>query len=178
MIGQPSVLYLDEPTTGLDPRTRNEVWDEVQRMVAEGATVLLTTQYMEEAEQLANELTIIDRGKIIAGGKVNELKARIGGRTLQIRPTDPALLPEMARAITEAGLEGVAGTQAVPDEGLLYVPILSDAQLTAVVGLLAERGFSISHIGTQLPSLDSVFLAITGQKMTGETDRTPEEAAA
>jgi oleandomycin transport system ATP-binding protein len=178
MIGQPSVLYLDEPTTGLDPRTRNEVWDEVQRMVAEGATVLLTTQYMEEAEQLANELTIIDRGKIIAGGKVDELKARIGGRTLQIRPTDPALLPEMARAITEAGLEGVAGTQAVPDEGLLYVPILSDAQLTAVVGLLAERGFSISHIGTQLPSLDSVFLAITGQKMTGETDRTPEEVAA
>ncbi|KIF74197.1 ABC transporter [Streptomyces sp. 150FB] len=178
MIGQPSVLYLDEPTTGLDPRTRNEVWDEVQRMVAEGATVLLTTQYMEEAEQLANELTIIDRGKIIAGGRVDELKARIGGRTLQIRPTDPALLPEMARAITEAGLEGVAGTQAVPDEGLLYVPILSDAQLTAVVGLLAERGFSISHIGTQLPSLDSVFLAITGQKMTGETDRTPEEVAA
>jgi oleandomycin transport system ATP-binding protein len=178
MIGQPSVLYLDEPTTGLDPRTRNEVWDEVQRMVAEGATVLLTTQYMEEAEQLANELTIIDRGKIIAGGKVDELKARIGGRTLQIRPTDPTLLPEMARAITEAGLEGVAGTQAVPDEGLLYVPILSDAQLTAVVGLLAERGFSISHIGTQLPSLDSVFLAITGQKMTGETDRTPEEVAA
>lgn len=178
MIGQPSVLYLDEPTTGLDPRTRNEVWDEVQRMVAEGATVLLTTQYMEEAEQLANELTIIDRGRIIAGGKVDELKARVGGRTLQIRPTDPALLPEMARAITEAGLEGVAGTQAVPDEGLLYVPILSDAQLTAVVGLLAGRGFSISHIGTQLPSLDSVFLAITGQKTTGETDRTPEEVAA
>ncbi|NEC93549.1 ATP-binding cassette domain-containing protein, partial [Streptomyces sp. SID12501] len=81
MIGRPAVLYLDEPTTGLDPRTRNEVWDEVQRMVAEGATVLLTTQYMEEAEQLASELTVIDKGRVIANGKVDELKARLGGRT-------------------------------------------------------------------------------------------------
>ncbi|WP_326612467.1 ATP-binding cassette domain-containing protein [Streptomyces scopuliridis] len=178
MIGQPSVLYLDEPTTGLDPRTRNEVWDEVQRMVAEGATVLLTTQYMEEAEQLASELTVIDRGRVIANGKVDELKAKVGGRTLQIRPTDPAQLPAMARAIAETGLDGLAGTQAVPDEGLLYVPILSDEQLTAVVGLLGERGFGIAHIGTHLPSLDEVFLAITGQKTASVSDTTPEEVAA
>ncbi|MFE4366729.1 ATP-binding cassette domain-containing protein [Streptomyces sp. NPDC056835] len=178
MIGRPAVLYLDEPTTGLDPRTRNEVWDEVQRMVAEGATVLLTTQYMEEAEQLASELTVIDRGKVIANGKVNELKAKVGGRTLQIRPTDPAQLPAMARAIAETGLDGLAGTQAVPDEGLLYVPILSDEQLTAVVGLLGERGFGIAHIGTHLPSLDEVFLAITGQKTASVSDTTPEEVAA
>ncbi len=90
MIGHPAVLYLDEPTTGLDPRTRNEVWTEVKRMVAEGATVLLTTQYMEEAEQLASELTVMDRGKVIAGGRIDELKARVGGRTLRIRPADPA----------------------------------------------------------------------------------------
>ncbi|MEV4969979.1 ATP-binding cassette domain-containing protein [Streptomyces scopuliridis] len=178
MIGQPSVLYLDEPTTGLDPRTRNEVWDEVQRMVAEGATVLLTTQYMEEAEQLASELTVIDRGRVIANGKVDELKAKVGGRTLQIRPTDPAQLPAMARAIAETGLDGLAGAQAVPDEGLLYVPILSDEQLTAVVGLLGERGFGIAHIGTHLPSLDEVFLAITGQKTASVSDTTPEEVAA
>ncbi|MGW6742193.1 ATP-binding cassette domain-containing protein [Streptomyces sp. NPDC055025] len=174
MIGRPSVLYLDEPTTGLDPRTRNEVWDEVQRMVAEGATVLLTTQYMEEAEQLASELTVIDRGRVIASGGVNELKAKVGGRTLQIRPADPGQLPAMARAIAETGLDGVSGTQAVPDEGLLYVPILSDEQLTAVVGLLGERGFGIAHIGTHLPSLDEVFLAITGQK-TSVSDNAPEE---
>jgi oleandomycin transport system ATP-binding protein len=184
MIGHPSVLYLDEPTTGLDPRTRNEVWDEVQRMVAEGATVLLTTQYMEEAEQLASELTVIDRGRVIANGGVNELKAKVGGRTLQIRPTDPSQLPAMARAIAEAGLDGAAGTQAVPDEGLLNVPILTDEQLTAVVGLLGGRGFGIAHIGTHLPSLDEVFLAITGQKMTSapgtgtDSARTPEEATA
>ncbi|MHC0432232.1 ATP-binding cassette domain-containing protein [Streptomyces sp. O3] len=170
MIGRPAVLYLDEPTTGLDPRTRNEVWDEVRRMVAEGATVLLTTQYMEEAEQLADELTVIDRGKAIAGGEVAELKARVGGRTLKIRPSDPALLGPMARALSEAGLDGVAGAQAVPGDGLLYVPILSDGQLTAVVGLLGGRGYGIADIGTELPSLDEVFLAITGQKTADSAD--------
>ncbi|MEV7424666.1 ATP-binding cassette domain-containing protein [Streptomyces sp. NPDC091212] len=177
MIGSPAVLYLDEPTTGLDPRTRNEVWDEVQRMVAEGATVLLTTQYMEEAEQLANELTVIDRGRVIASGGVNELKAKVGGRTLQIRPADPAQLPAMTRAVTESGLDGIGGAQAVPDEGMLYVPILSDQQLTAIVGLLGERGFAIADIGTHLPSLDEVFLAITGQKTVSESDTALEEAS-
>lgn len=177
MIGQPAVLYLDEPTTGLDPRTRNEVWDEVKRMVAEGVTVLLTTQYMEEAEQLASELTVIDRGKVIANGKVDELKARVGGRTLTIRPVDPADLPAMASALRESGLDGIAGSTVVPDEGALYVPILSDEQLTAVVGLLGARGFGIAHIGTHLPSLDEVFLAITGEKTT-VSDTIPEEVAA
>ncbi|MFI0978546.1 ATP-binding cassette domain-containing protein [Streptomyces sp. NPDC021093] len=170
MIGQPAVLYLDEPTTGLDPRTRNEVWAEVQRMVGEGVTVLLTTQYMEEAEQLASELTVIDRGKVVAKGKVDELKAKVGGRTLQIRPSDPAQLHAMAGAIRAAGLDGVAGAQALPDEGLLYVPILSDEQLTSVVGLLGAQGFAIADIGTHLPSLDEVFLAITGQKSSESED--------
>ncbi|MER5873074.1 ATP-binding cassette domain-containing protein [Streptomyces sp. NPDC002044] len=174
MIGSPAVLYLDEPTTGLDPRTRNEVWDEVQRMVAEGATVLLTTQYMEEAEQLASELTVIDKGKVIANGKVDELKARVGGRTLRIRPSDPADLPGMARSLAEAGLDGVAGSQAVPDEGALLVPILADTQLTAVVSLLASRGYGITDISTYLPSLDEVFLSITGQKPSVE-DSVPAE---
>ncbi|MFF5443458.1 ATP-binding cassette domain-containing protein [Streptomyces sp. NPDC012888] len=180
LIGHPAVIYLDEPTTGLDPRTRNEVWDEVHRLVAEGATVLLTTQYMEEAEQLASELTVIDRGKVIANGKVDELKARVGGRTLRIQPADAADLPDMARSLTEAGLDGVAGTQAVPDEGALLVPILSDEQLTAVVGLLAARGYGISDVSTYLPSLDEVFLAITGHRSAsaGDTDHETEEVAA
>ncbi|MBD0735298.1 ATP-binding cassette domain-containing protein [Streptomyces sp. CBMA29] len=164
MIGNPAVLYLDEPTTGLDPRTRNEVWAEVQRMVSEGATVLLTTQYMEEAEQLANELTVIDRGRVIANGRVEELKAKVGGRTLVIRPSEPSMVAAMAEAISGAGLDGVAGATADREGGVVSVPILSDEQLTAVVGLLGTRGFSIAHIGTHLPSLDEVFLAITGKK--------------
>ncbi|MFI0819049.1 ATP-binding cassette domain-containing protein [Streptomyces sp. NPDC021098] len=182
MIGRPAVLYLDEPTTGLDPRTRNEVWDEVKRMVAEGSTVLLTTQYMEEAEQLAHDLTVIDRGKIIAEGRVNELKAKVGGRTLQIRPADPGELNRMVGAIAQAGLDGVGGATADVEEGLVNVPIVSDEQLTAVIGLLGERNFAIAGIDTHLPSLDEVFLAITGQKTsTPENsghDKALEEVAA
>ncbi|MDT3397360.1 ATP-binding cassette domain-containing protein [Streptomyces sp. B1866] len=164
MIGRPAVLYLDEPTTGLDPRTRNEVWDEIRRMVADGSTVLLTTQYMEEAEQLADELTVIDRGKVIAEGTVHELKAKVGGRTLQIRPADPGELTRMVGALAQAGLDGVGGATADTAEGLVNVPILSDEQLTAVIGLLGARGFAVSGIDTHLPSLDEVFLALTGQK--------------
>ncbi|MFF3762569.1 ATP-binding cassette domain-containing protein [Streptomyces sp. NPDC001922] len=174
MIGRPAVLYLDEPTTGLDPRTRNEVWEEVRRMVGDGATVLLTTQYMEEAEQLASELTVIDRGKVIAEGRVNELKAKVGGRTLQVRPADAAQLTPMVDAIAQAGLDGIAGATADVEEGLVNVPIVSDEQLTAVIGLLGERGFAIAGIDTHLPSLDEVFLAITGQKTSPQGRQAPE----
>ncbi|NGN66158.1 ATP-binding cassette domain-containing protein [Streptomyces sp. A7024] len=174
MIGHPAVLYLDEPTTGLDPRTRNEVWDEVQRMVREErVTVLLTTQYMEEAEQLAGELTVIDRGRVVAGGKVDELKAKVGGRTLQIRPVATADLHPMAGAIAEAGLDGVSGARVDEATGRVLVPILSDEQLSGVVSVLGARGFTIAGIDTKLPSLDEVFLAITGQKMS---DSVPEQA--
>ncbi|KUJ37193.1 ABC transporter [Streptomyces albus subsp. albus] len=181
MIGQPAVLYLDEPTTGLDPRTRNEVWDEVKRMVQEGSTVLLTTQYMEEAEQLASELAVIDRGKVIAEGRVNDLKAKVGGRTLQIRPVAAADLEPMVGALADSGLDGIAGATADREEGLVNVPIISDEQLTAVIGLLGRHGFAIAGIDTHLPSLDEVFLAITGQKTStpqDQQDTSLEEVAA
>ncbi|MBH1933459.1 ATP-binding cassette domain-containing protein [Streptomyces sp. AV19] len=175
MIGRPAVLYLDEPTTGLDPRTRNEVWAEVQGMVRDGATVLLTTQYMEEAEQLASELTVIDRGRVIAGGRIDELKAKVGGRTLQIRPADRAELPRMVGAVAQAGLDGITGATADEAEGVVNVPIVSDHQLTAVIGLLGERGFAIAGVNTHLPSLDEVFLAITGQKTSSAEDARANE---
>ncbi|MDF4250310.1 ATP-binding cassette domain-containing protein [Streptomyces sp. WMMB303] len=179
MIGRPRVLYLDEPTTGLDPRTRNEVWDEVKNIVADGNTVLLTTQYMEEAEQLAEELTVIDRGRIIAEGRVPELKAKVGGRTLEVRPTDPGELQRMVGALAQAGLDGLAGATADEAAGVVSVPIVSDEQLTAVVALLGERGFAIADIATHLPSLDEVFLALTGQKATHQDDDNElEEVAA
>jgi oleandomycin transport system ATP-binding protein len=167
MIGSPQVLYLDEPTTGLDPRTRNEVWDEVQRMVAEGATVLLTTQYMEEAEQLANAIAVIDRGRVIASGQVNELKAKVGGQTLRIRPSVGEDLPLMARALRELAMPNVA---VEPDEGVLTVPLTDEGQLTTVIGLLGSHGFGIAAIDTALPSLDEVFLAITGEATPDQGD--------
>lgn len=106
MIGRPEVLFLDEPTTGLDPRTRNEVWDEVKTMVGEGVTVLLTTQYMEEAEQLASELTVVDHGKVIAGGAIDELKAKVGGRTLRVKPADPLHLRPSPKHSTSSASPG------------------------------------------------------------------------
>jgi len=194
MIGRPRVLFLDEPTTGLDPRTRNEVWDEVQRIVADGNTVLLTTQYMEEAERLASELTVVDRGRIIAEGRVPELKARVGGRTLRIRPGDPGELPAMAEVLAQSGAAavpdgsgaGVAAPVIDRESGTVTMPLADDKQLTAAVGLLGERGFALADISTQLPSLDEVFLALTGQKAThaddeaqhgGDTDELKEAAA-
>ncbi|MFE5139133.1 ATP-binding cassette domain-containing protein [Streptomyces fagopyri] len=176
MIGAPSVLYLDEPTTGLDPRTRNEVWKEVKRMVADGATVLLTTQYMEEAEQLASELTVIDRGKVIANGRIDELKARVGGRTLRIRPLDPLELRPLAALFDELGLTGLASSAVDIETGTVVVPILSDEQLTAVVGAVSARGITIASISTELPSLDEVFLSLTGHKASAPQDPAPTRA--
>ncbi|GGW73988.1 daunorubicin resistance protein DrrA family ABC transporter ATP-binding protein [Streptomyces galilaeus] len=164
MIGRPAVLFLDEPTTGLDPRTRNEVWDEVKSMVGEGVTVLLTTQYMEEAEQLASELTVVDKGKVIATGGIEELKARVGGRTLRVRPADPVHLRPLARALDELGITGLASTVVDVERGSVLVPVLSDEQLTAVVGAVTERGITLSSITTELPSLDEVFLSLTGHR--------------
>ncbi|MFC8866111.1 ATP-binding cassette domain-containing protein [Streptomyces sp. NPDC057148] len=173
MIGHPAVLYLDEPTTGLDPRTRNEVWDEVKRMVGDGVTVLLTTQYMEEAEQLASELTVVDRGKVIANGGIEDLKARVGGRTLRVRPADPLLLRPLASYLDELGITGLASSTVDAERGAVLVPILSDEQLTAVVGAVSARGITVSSVTTELPSLDEVFLSLTGHRASAPQDPAP-----
>ncbi|MFB6785758.1 ATP-binding cassette domain-containing protein [Streptomyces olivaceus] len=176
MIGQPAVLYLDEPTTGLDPRTRNEVWTEVKRMVGDGVTVLLTTQYMEEAEQLASELTVVDRGKVIANGGIEELKAKVGGRTLRVRPADPLQLRPLAAYLDELGITGLANTTVDAARGAVLVPILSDEQLTAVVGAVTARGITVSSVTTELPSLDEVFLSLTGHRASAPQDPAPAPA--
>ena len=175
MIGRPSVLFLDEPTTGLDPRTRNEVWDEVKAMVGDGVTVLLTTQYMEEAEQLASELTVVDKGKVVAGGGIEELKAKVGGRTLRIRPADALHLRPLAGYLDELGITGLATTTVDAASGTLLVPILSDEQLTAVVGAVTSRGITLAAVTTELPSLDEVFLSLTGHRASAPQDATPTE---
>jgi oleandomycin transport system ATP-binding protein len=173
MIGRPHVLYLDEPTTGLDPRTRNEVWTEVRSMVRDGVTVLLTTQYMEEAEQLASELTVIDRGRVIANGGIDDLKAKVGGRTLRIRPADPLELHPLARALDARRLTGPA-TTVHAESGEVLVPIVSDDQLTAVVAEVTARGITIGSISVELPSLDEVFLSLTGETASAPQQSTPE----
>ncbi|MFJ9905240.1 ATP-binding cassette domain-containing protein [Streptomyces sp. NPDC101152] len=175
MIGRPQVLFLDEPTTGLDPRTRNEVWDEVKAMVGEGVTVLLTTQYMEEAEQLATELTVVDRGKVIAGGAIDELKAKVGGRTLRVRPADPAQLRPLAAALDDLGITGLATSTVDAESGTVLVPVLSDEQLTAVVTAVTARDVTLSAITTELPSLDEVFLSLTGHRASAPQDTVPAE---
>ena len=141
-------------------------------MVGEGVTVLLTTQYMEEAEQLASELTVVDRGKVIAGGAIDALKAKVGGRTLRVRPADPLQLRPLADTLDELGITGLATTTVDPQSGTVLVPILSDEQLTAVVGAVTARGITLSSISTELPSLDEVFLSITGQKASAPQDDT------
>lgn len=175
MIGRPQVLFLDEPTTGLDPRTRNEVWDEVKRMVGDGVTVLLTTQYMEEAEQLASELTVVDHGKVIADGAIEELKAKVGGRSLRVRPVDPLQLQPLAGWIDELGITGLATSTVDTESGTVIVPILSDEQLTAVVGAVTARGITLSSITTELPSLDEVFLSLTGHRASAPQDTVPTD---
>ncbi|MER8010470.1 ATP-binding cassette domain-containing protein [Streptomyces sp. NPDC094149] len=175
MIGRPQVLFLDEPTTGLDPRTRNEVWDEVKAMVVDGVTVLLTTQYMEEAEQLASELTVVDRGKVIAGGAIDELKAKVGGRALRVRPADPLQLRPLAAALDELGITGLAATTVDAESGAVLVPILSDEQLTAVVAAVTARGITLSSVTTELPSLDEVFLSLTGHRASAPQEAVPAE---
>jgi oleandomycin transport system ATP-binding protein len=144
-------------------------------MVGDGVTVLLTTQYMEEAEQLATELTVVDRGQVIAGGAIEELKAKVGGRALRIRPADPTQLRSLAGALDELGITGLATTTVDTDRGDVLVPILSDEQLTAVVGAVTARGITLSSITTELPSLDEVFLSLTGHRASAPQDAMPAE---
>ncbi|CAM5557488.1 Daunorubicin/doxorubicin resistance ATP-binding protein OS=Streptomyces glaucescens OX=1907 GN=SGLAU_10230 PE=4 SV=1 [Streptomyces glaucescens] len=152
------------------------MWDEVKRMVGDGVTVLLTTQYMEEAEQLASELTVVDRGKVIATGGIEELKAKVGGRTLRVKPADPLQLRPLARALDELGITGLATTTVDTERGTVLVPILSDEQLTAVVSAAVGLGITLSSVSTELPSLDEVFLSLTGHRASAPQDATPTDA--
>jgi oleandomycin transport system ATP-binding protein len=138
-------------------------------------TVLLTTQYMEEAEQLASELTVVDRGKVIAKGGIDELKAKVGGRTLRVRPADPLQLRPLAAHLDELGMTGLAATTVDAERGSLLIPVLSDEQLTAVVGALTARGVTLASVTTELPSLDEVFLSLTGHRASAPQDTVPAD---
>ncbi len=159
LVGRPRFLYLDEPTTGLDPRSRLELWSMIRSLVADGSTVLLTTQYLEEADRLADEIVVIDHGKVIAAGTPAQLKTRVGGQVLQARPADPSDLAE-----TERILAAFAGEGEKPhsDGRLVSVSVTDRSALGQAVRRLDEEDIAVEDLSLRRPSLDEVFLAITG----------------
>ncbi|SFC12479.1 ATP-binding cassette domain-containing protein [Streptomyces aidingensis] len=161
MIRTPEVLFLDEPTTGLDPRSRNQVWDAVRALVAQGTTVLLTTQYLEEADQLADRISVLDAGRIVAEGTADQLKARTGGDRIEVVVRHAADLPAVAEILARAG-DGPPVTD--PDRRLAGAPVADRvAALTEVVRALHQAGLAAEDIGTRRPTLDEAFLALTGR---------------
>jgi oleandomycin transport system ATP-binding protein len=171
LVGRPEVLFLDEPTTGLDPRHRNEVWDAVRALVADGVTVLLTTQYLEEADQLADDLVVLDRGRVIAAGTPATLKADVGGQRLHVRPLYREDLPRVAALVAETAPDAVASSDSV---GELIVPGGGPGLLHRLSLRLDEAGIAVAELGLRLPSLDDVFLTLTGH--ASDADSLPELA--
>jgi oleandomycin transport system ATP-binding protein len=178
LVGRPRFLYLDEPTTGLDPRSRTELWVMIRKLVADGTTVLLTTQYLEEADRLADEIVVIDHGRVIAAGTPQQLKTRVGGQVLQARPADPADLAGTEQILAEFA-DGDEGTYT--DGQLVTATITDRSALGRVVRRLDDAGIVVEDLSLRRPSLDEVFLAITGhlaedESEADETDDTKERS--
>jgi ABC-2 type transport system ATP-binding protein len=170
LVGRPQVLFLDEPTTGLDPRSRLEMWDIIRELVKEGTTLLLTTQYLEEADRLANRIAVIDLGRVIAEGTSDELKARVGGEVLALRVADRDRAPDAAGAVL--GL-GPGGGNVDNNTGEINVPVGTDGTtiLTEAVRRLDAQGILLADVGLRRPTLDDVFLGLTGHAAEGGGDR-------
>jgi oleandomycin transport system ATP-binding protein len=176
LVGRPRFLYLDEPTTGLDPRGRLELWGMIRSLVAEGTTVLLTTQYLEEADRLADEIVVIDHGTVIAAGTPQQLKTRVGGHVLQARPADPADVEKTERIVSDFA----AGGESTHSDGeVVTVTIDNRAALGEVVRRLDDAGIVVDDLSLRRPSLDEVFLAVTGHLAEGasETDEDRERSS-
>ncbi|HEX5201947.1 ATP-binding cassette domain-containing protein [Paractinoplanes rhizophilus] len=157
LITDPAVLFLDEPTTGLDPRARNEVWRTIRALAADGTTVLLTTQYLEEADQLADALAVIDHGRVVAAGTSDELKGRLGDDHLDVVVRDPARLDQLVMILQKIG-----EPRTDPDRRLVSVPVRDRvAALTTVAHQIKEQGIEAEDIGVRRPTLDEVFLSLT-----------------
>ncbi len=158
LIAKPSILFLDEPTTGLDPRSRLGLWGVIESLVAEGTTVLLTTQYLEEADKLANDIVVIDHGKVIAHGTAESLKDQIGGDRLEVTVANPH---EIEKA--QGALAGVFGGESLVVENTVSGPVSGGSRvLVDAIRLLDLDGIEIADIALRRPTLDDVFLALTG----------------
>jgi len=168
LVGQPRILFLDEPSTGLDPRARRDLWQQVRQLQASGTTVLLTTQYLEEADALADHIVMLDHGRVIAAGTASALKAQVGlgARTLCVTVADPA---HTGRA---AGLVAMVTAARVRQQGeALSATVADAAMLPAVMRALDEAGIAVLEIGLRGPSLDDVFLSLTGGQTAEERAR-------
>ena len=161
LVGRPDVIFLDEPTTGLDPSKREDMWQVVRSLVRDGSTVLLTTQYLEEAEALADEITVIDHGRVIANDTPDRLKRIVGGQTLEVRPADPADLEKTGLILASVAANHAAAEQT--RKGVLAVPVSGDEALTEAVARLATAGIAVTELSMHLPSLDEVFFTLTGK---------------
>jgi oleandomycin transport system ATP-binding protein len=172
LVGRPQVLFLDEPTTGLDPQARSDVWDMIRVLVTDGVTVLLTTQYLEEADQLADDIVVIDHGKVIATGTPDELKAKVGGHVLEVVPADTFRLADVS-----AVLESWTETKPVADASARRVTaqVASAAALPGIVRQLDESGIELAEFSLHKSSLDQVFLTLTGHGAATESDGEPPE---
>jgi ABC-2 type transport system ATP-binding protein len=173
LVHSPSILFLDEPTTGLDPQSRSALWDEVERLARDdGVTVFLTTQYLEEADVLADRVGIIDRGTIVAEGTPDELKREIGGDTLEAIPADPHHLDRAAAVLARFGEPAAHSPKGVA------VRLSNGAErLADIVRALDDDGVAVAHLQLHSPSLDDVFLAKTGRSLEGAGDGDGEPEA-
>jgi oleandomycin transport system ATP-binding protein len=166
LVGDPQMLYLDEPTTGLDPRARLELWKLVRGLVADGVTVLLTTQYLEEADTLADTIAVIDHGSVIATGTPADLKARTGAQTLAVRPADPTDVGRVLTVVAE-----LAGSDPEVEGQLVTAPVGDPGVLPAVVRRLDEAGVKIGELTLRSASLNEVFLSLTGHPAEDPAER-------
>ncbi len=171
LVGEPPLLYLDEPTTGLDPRARVELWELIRRLVAGGTTVLLTTQYLDEADELADEIVVINHGKVIATGTPDQLKAKTGAQTLAVRPADETQLGVVTAVVAE-----LAATAPDISGQLVTAQVADPAVLPTVVRRLDDAGVVVTELALRSSSLNEVFLSLTG-KPAGENDGSEGSAA-
>ena len=173
LIVPPQLLFLDEPTTGLDPRSRNQVWELVRALAAGGTTVLLTTQYLDEADQLADRIAVIDHGRVIAEGTPGQLKASVGAGALQVRLRDPEQRPQAERVLSQT-LQVAVHLEA--DPAALSAQVTDPHRVALALAELARAGVALSEFALGQPSLDEVFLALTG-RLAGTDATTREDAA-